>query len=183
MNLLIVVVLLVGAVVGFSQGAFKQIAHSLGVIVGLVLATMLYKQFGEYLSDKVGASWEFGSVIAFVLIVIIVPVALGFLASFLTKLFSTLKIGFLNRMAGALIGLACYCLLMSFAFNVMDFFRSSAGLSPEKLKERTPLYYAVKVAAQPVVPDAIIVTDSTEVAGGATPHYGLRSVVGGLLQD
>lgn len=177
MNLLIMIVLIVGAIIGFVQGAFKQIAHSLGVILGLILATVLYQQFGEYLSDKMGASGGFANTIAFLLIVVIVPVALGILASFLTKLFSTLKIGFLNRLAGAAIGVICYALLMSFAFNLMDFFHSSAGFAPENLTARTPLYYKVKHVAQTFVPDAIIVTDSVEVTQGEVPHYGLRSEV------
>lgn len=177
MNLLIMIVLIVGTVIGFIQGAFKQIAHTVGVILGLILAILLCQQFGEYLSEKMDASSDFSRMIAFILIAVIVPVALGIIASFLTKLFSTLRIGFLNRLAGAAIGFICYAALLSFAFNLMDFFHSSAGFTPEKLTARSPLYYKVKHVAQPFVPNAIIVTDSTEVSQGEVPHYGLQTEV------
>ena len=55
MDTLILIVLLVGAVIGFVQGAFKQIANFLGVTVGIVLAVALYDQFGHYLADATGA--------------------------------------------------------------------------------------------------------------------------------
>ena len=60
MEILIYIVLLVGAVIGFHQGAFKQVAHFLGVVVGLLIAATLYQQFGDLLADKTGASAGFG---------------------------------------------------------------------------------------------------------------------------
>ena len=97
MDILIYIVLIVGAVIGFKQGAFKQVAHFLGVAVGLLIAATLYHQFGDFLADKTGASIGFGRLIAFVLIVIIVPLALGWIAAFLTEFFKKLKLNFLNR--------------------------------------------------------------------------------------
>lgn len=181
MDVLIIVVLLIGAVIGFCQGAFKQIANFFGVVAGLVLATMMYQRFGEYLSDKMNTSGSFGNTMAFILIAIIVPVALGFLATLLTKLFSEIRLGFLNRLAGAVIGVVCYAMLMSFVFNFMDFFKSAGGMELGKLEQRPPLYYKVKHASQILVPDVIIVTDSAEVADGEEPHYGLMDKLSGML--
>ncbi len=91
MDTLIYIVLAVGAVIGLWQGAFKQIANFLGVIAGLILAVTMYEKFGNYLSEKIGSEDGYVYVIAFVLIVIIVPVALGILATLLTKLFSAIS--------------------------------------------------------------------------------------------
>lgn len=168
---------MVGAIIGFCQGAFKQVANFAGVIVGLIFATALYGQFGDMLSDKTGASVSVAHTIAFVLIAIIVPVALGWVATLLTKAFSAMHIGFINRLAGAVIGAVCYGLVMSLAFNFLDFTESSGGYKTENLEERPSLYYGVKHASQTFVPDAIIVTDSTEIANGAEPKYGLKPVV------
>ena len=181
MDTLILIVLLVGAVIGFVQGAFKQIANFLGVTVGIVLAVALYDQFGHYLADATGASDGIGNVIAFVLIVVIVPVALGLLASMLTKLAKKAHLGCVNRGIGALIGMVCYGLRMSVVFNLMDFALSNGGLKPEKLEQRTELYYQWKHAAQWAVPDVIIVTDSCEEAQGCTPHHGISAEIPAFL--
>lgn len=177
MDILIYIVLIVGAVIGFKQGAFKQVAHFLGVAVGLLIAATLYHQFGNFLADKTGASIGFGRLIAFVLIVIIVPLALGWIAAFLTEFFKKLKLNFLNRIIGALVGVVCYAVILSVALNLFDFIASNAGFKPQKLGERTDLYYQMKHATQVVIPDILLVTDQTEVANGCEPKYGLKPVV------
>ena len=177
MDLLIYIVLIVGAVIGFKQGAFKQVAHFLGVAVGLLIAATLYHQFGDFLADKTGASIGFGRLIAFVLIVIIVPLALGWIAAFLTEFFKKLKLNFLNRIIGALVGVVCYAVILSVALNLFDFIASNAGFKPQKLGERTDLYYQMKHATQVVIPDILLVTDQTEVTNGCEPKYGLKPVV------
>ncbi|MCM1312619.1 MAG: CvpA family protein [Bacteroides sp.] len=183
MEILIVIVLLVGAGIGFYQGAFKQIANFVGVVAGIVLACVLYDNFGDYLSVKTGASEGIGHTVAFLLIAVLTPIVFGWVATLFTKLFNGLHLGCLNRLAGAVVGVVCYGLLMSFAFNVMDFVTSSAGMKPEKLDGRPALFYKVKHAAQIFVPDFIIVTDAVEEQNGCIPKHGIKgclpSVLGG----
>ncbi|NLV53868.1 MAG: CvpA family protein [Bacteroidales bacterium] len=177
MDILIYIVLGLGAVVGFKQGAFKQVANFLGVAVGLLLAATLYHQFGDFLADKTGASMGFGRLIAFVLVVIVVPIALGWVAAFLTEFFKKLKLNFLNRLIGSLVGVFSYALILSVALNLFDFMISNAGFKPQKLSERSKLFYQMKHSTQIVIPDILIVTDSTEVVNGYEPKFGLKPVV------
>ena len=177
MDILIYIVLIVGAIIGFKQGAFKQVAHFLGVAAGLLIAATLYHQFGDFLADKTGASIGFGRLIAFVLIVIVVPIALGWIAAFLTEFFKKLKLNFLTRRIGMVVGVICYAMVLSFALNLFDFVASNAGWKPEKLGERSNLYYGMKHATQIIIPDLLLVTDATEVANGCEPKYGLKPVV------
>jgi membrane protein required for colicin V production len=183
MDTLIIAVLALGAIIGFCQGAFKQIANFIGVALGLILASMLYQQCGDFLADKSGASASTGHMVAFVVIVILVPVALGWIAALLTKVASCVHLGFLNRLAGATLGVLSYGLVLGFACNGMDFIESKFGYHPELLEVRSELYYAVKHACQPVVPDIIIVTDSTEIAHGEVPRKGIKDLVDGVLED
>lgn len=176
MDTLIYIVLLAGAIIGFCQGAFKQAAQCAGIFLGLVIAASLYQSFGDMLADKTGADAGLGRIVAFIIIVILVPIVLGWAATLLTKLFKALNINFFNRLAGAVIGAACYGLLLSVALNLYDFVNSNAGFKPEKLEEKAPIYYTVKQASHIVIPDILIVTDSTEVANGERPKYGLKSV-------
>ncbi len=177
MTLLIVIILALGAAIGCYQGAFKQIANLLGVVVGIIIAASFYKQGGELLASKCGASAGIAQVVAFVILVIIVPVCLGFVATLLTKLFSSIHLGFLNRLAGAVIGVACYGLLLSFAFNVYDFVESKFGFSPEKLEQREDIFYKVKHVSQALLPDLLIVDDSTEVSAQGARDAKVRSGV------
>lgn len=181
MDTLILAVIVIGATIGFYQGAFKQIANFIGVALGIILASMLYQQCGDFLADKSGTNAGTAHAVAFVLILILVPIVLGWIASLLTKALSYIHLGFLNRMAGAVIGCISYGLVLSFAFNLMDFVESRYGYEPERLKERNELYYMTKQASHPIIPDVLIVADSTEIAHGATPRCGIRNVVDSTL--
>lgn len=181
MNILILIVLAVGLVMGFIQGAFKQVANLAGVVVGILLATALYDRFGQSLASATGTDTSVGNIVAFILIAVIVPVALGLVATLLTKFFSAVHLGFVNRLAGAVLGAVCYGLLLSFALNLMDFALSNGGLHAEKLTERDPLFYSCKHASQFAVPDVLIVTDSTEEANGSLPRHGIKSKLPTIL--
>ena len=110
-------------------------------------------------------------------IVILFPLVLGWLATLLTKAFKAIHLNFINRVVGAVIGLVSYLLILSVAFNVHDFIKSKGGLLQDKLDQRPELFYILKQSSQKIIPDIIIVTDSTEEANGATPK---RSISGKL---
>lgn len=171
MNILIIAVAILGALVGFHQGALKQIASMFGIIIGLFAAVLLYNQFGNYLADLTGTDPGISQLIAFVAIVILMPIALGWLASLLTKAFKVVHINFINKFAGAVIGFVSYMLILSVAFNLYDFVVSSGGTNTQKLSERPEMFYKVKQTPQSIMPDFIIVTDSTEEANGAAPRH------------
>lgn len=183
MQLIIGTVLLIGTIIGFRQGALKQIASLAGIIVGLVIAAFTYHSFGTFLADKTGATLSVSRLAAFLLIVVLVPIVLGWIAAFLTQVFKRLKINFVNRLLGAAIGLISYALILSVAFNLLDFVTSNAGFRPNKLGTRSSTYYIIKHATQPFIPDALIVTDETEVENGAEPKYGLQPVVNKATQQ
>ncbi len=183
MDILIIIVLIVGAVIGYIKGAFKMVANLLGLAVGIIAAAVLYNVFAGELAKKTGATAEFTQVIVFILIAILVPIVLGWLASLLTKFFQTIHLNLINRLAGAVIGAIGYGMVMSFAFNIMDLNKSKGGNEPELLEQRSDLYYKCKHAAQPIIPDVLIVTDSTEIAKGEQAKYGLRDEIPAILQQ
>ena len=178
MTILIIAVAIIGALVGFCQGALKQIANMAGIFIGLIIAVMAYDKFGKMLADLTGTEESTADIIAFVGIVILMPLLLGWVATLLTKAFKVVHINFINRIIGAGIGLVSYLLILSVAFNVHDFIKSKAGLRSDKLGQRPALYYSLKHASQKIVPDIIIVTDSTEEANGITPHHSISGKFG-----
>ena len=174
MTLLIIAIAIIGALVGFYQGALKQVASMAGIFVGLVIAVMAYGKFGKVLADLTGTEQSTADIIAFVAIVILLPLVLGWAASLLTKAFKVIHINIFNRIAGAAIGLVSYLLILSVAFNVYDFIKSNGGMQTEKLDQRPNLYYLLKQSSQKIVPEIIIVTDSTEEARGAEPRHAIE---------
>ncbi len=178
MTALIIAVAVIGALVGFCQGAIKQIASIAGIFVGLLIAIMAYDNFGKMLANLTGTEESTSDIIAFVAIVILFPLVLGWLATLLTKAFKAIHLNFINRMVGAVIGLVSYLLILSVAFNVHDFIKSKGGLRQDKLEQRSDLFYLLKHTSQKIIPDIIIVTDSTEEAQGVTPKRSISGTLG-----
>ncbi|MCH5174879.1 MAG: CvpA family protein [Prevotellaceae bacterium] len=177
MELIIYIFLLIGVIVGYRQGALKQIANFLGIALGLVIAAVAYHQFGDFLADKTGAAVGIGRILAFVVIVVFVPLILGWVASLLAEILKKLKLNFFNRLIGAAVGFVSYALILSVAFNILDFIASNGGCRPQKLEERPELYYSVKHLTQVAIPDILIVTDKTEEENGAEPKHGIQPVI------
>lgn len=177
MELIIYIVLLIGLIVGYRQGALKQIANFLGIALGLIIAAVAYHQFGDFLADKTGAAVGLGRILAFVVIVVLVPLILGWVASLLAEILKKLKLNFFNRLIGAAVGFISYALILSVAFNILDFVASNGGCRPQKLEERPALYYSVKHITQVAIPDILIVTDATEVENGMEPKNGIQPVI------
>ena len=177
MELIIYIVLIIGAIVGYCQGALKQIANFLGIALGLIIAAGAYHQFGDYLADKTGAAVGMGRILAFIVIVVLVPLILGWIAALLAEILKKLKLNFFNRLVGAAIGLISYLLILSVAFNILDFISSNGGCRPQKLDERPALYYSVKHITHVIIPDILIVTDDTEVENGVEPKHGIQPVI------
>lgn len=115
LDIVILVPLAWGLFIGYRKGFVKQISGLIFLLAGIWLAV---KYAGD-LSPWFKFAGEVGGVVAFVSI-LICAVILGFLISlFLTKLLEKLTLGPLNKMAGALLGLIKYGVLLSLVFKLM----------------------------------------------------------------
>lgn len=118
LDVIIIVVLLFGMVKGWMSGFFRQIASIAGVILGLLLATMLYITVGDWLAPQIGMVKGVARALAFILIWVGVPLALSIVAYFLTKTAETLCLDGINRLGGALVGGLKYVVFLSCVLNV-----------------------------------------------------------------
>lgn len=144
LDLVIVIMLALGAIVGFMKGFIKQVISMVGLIAGLLVARALFGAVGEKLAVQVGASVTFGQILAFFLIWIIVPIGLSIVASVLTKVVSMAKLGFFNRWLGSGIGLIKYGLLVSMFINLIEFVDSNNQLI---LQRKASVGYVLSDAA------------------------------------
>ena len=96
-DIIILVVIGAGAVIGFIKGFIKQLASILGLIVGLLAAKTLYVSVAERVFSKIMDSMTFAQILAFVAIWVVVPLLFLLVASVLTKAMEAVSLGWLNR--------------------------------------------------------------------------------------
>ena len=115
----------IGVIVGFAlvrgllNGLIKEVASAVGFLLGLFVAVTCYEQFGTYLKVDGTEVNMLTSIVAFFLLWIIVPIALGFVANLLTKAIEQTSLSFFNRLLGGLVSVAKFVVLMSCVLNVM----------------------------------------------------------------
>ena len=124
-DLAILLLVLWSAYHGWKQGLLKEVASLCGFFAGLLLAFLLYKAFGCYLSPAITEYTPIGSyvakIIVFIVIWAVVPILLGVVANILTKSMRGLHLGFVNSFGGMFISVIKYLILMSFIFSAMSY--------------------------------------------------------------
>lgn len=137
----ILIVVGIGAMLGLIRGFIRQIAAILGFIVGLIAAKSLYMYLADYLHPYITHSLTAAQVIAFIAVWIAVPLLFALIGSLLTRGFTAMALGGLNRLLGFLLGGLKYFLLMSLCVGVFEYIDSNNNLISETNKRASVLYY------------------------------------------
>ncbi len=119
-DIFIIVVLLWALFSGWRAGLINELVSTLGVLVGLLIAATCYTYGKDFLAVNGSETNMVTSIIAFLLLWIIVPIALGFIANVLTRSIKKLHLGMPNAIVGALISALKYVVVLSCVFNVMQ---------------------------------------------------------------
>ena len=118
-DLFLIVLLLWALFSGWRNGFIKEVVSTVGFLVGLFVAATCYTTLGEYLSVDGSETNQVTSIIAFFILWIIVPIALGFAANLLTRALKGMKLGIPNSMLGAIVSFIKFLILISCILNVM----------------------------------------------------------------
>lgn len=118
-DLFLIVLLLWSLFSGWRNGFIKEVVSTVGFLVGLFVAATCYTTLGEYLSVDGSEANQVTSIIAFFILWIIVPIALGFAANLLTRAIKGMQLGIPNSMLGAIVSFIKFLILISCILNVM----------------------------------------------------------------
>ena len=157
-DIIILIALGAGVIIGFMKGFIRQLASILGLIVGLLAAKALYTSLAVKLCPTVTDSMTVAQILAFVIIWIAVPLIFTLVASVLTKAMEAVSLGWLNRLLGAGLGALKYLLLVSLAVCVIQFIDTDSQLISQTKKEESLLYYPMERFAGMFFPAAKEVT-------------------------
>ena len=157
-DIIILIALGAGVIIGFMKGFIRQLASILGLIVGLLAAKALYTSLAVKLCPTVTDSMTVAQILAFVIIWIAVPLIFTLVASVLTKAMEAVSLGWLNRLLGAGLGALKYLLLVSLVGCVIQFIDTDSQLISQTKKEESLLYYPMERFAGMFFPAAKEVT-------------------------
>ena len=161
MNTLDIIFLLViglGIVLGFAKGALKQLAALLGLVVGLLAAKALYATVAERVFSQVTDNLTVAQVLAFVAIWVAVPLLFWLVAALLTKAMEAVCLGWMNRLLGAALGGQVHALVLSLLVCVVEVVDTDNVLLSRTAKRQSVLYHRLEPLAGPFLPAAQDIT-------------------------
>ena len=120
-DIFLVIVLCWAVINGWRNGFMREIVSGIGWLLGLFVAAACYHYLGDYLTVSGSTLNMTTSIVAFLILWIVVPIALGLAAGFLHKVFKMLYLGMFDGLAGAFVSVLKFVVLLSCAFNVMEY--------------------------------------------------------------
>ncbi|MCD8260778.1 MAG: CvpA family protein [Bacteroides sp.] len=151
-DIVILVLLAVGTLIGFTKGFIQQLASIAGFVIGLWAAGVLYGSLAERLYPVITESRTLAQVLSFLAIWIIIPLLFSLVASTLTKVAEALALGCINRWLGAALGFAKYALMISLLIHVIDYIDTDGRFTRQTNKEGSLLYTRMKEVTAPFFP-------------------------------
>lgn len=144
LDILILIIIGIGAILGLKRGFVCQLTSLLGLIVGLLAARALYIKVGDWILPTIGTSVTVARVLAFFMIWIVVPLLFSLVASFMTKVLKTIHLNWINRWLGGILGTVKYMLIVGLLVHIIQFVDSDNHLIPQTTKEQSMLYYPMQ---------------------------------------
>jgi membrane protein required for colicin V production len=146
LDILLLVAIALATVAGLGIGIIRAGLYLAGLIFGIVLAGRFYIPFSEVLDAVLQPT--VAKVVAFAIIFIAVMVAAVFLAMFLKRGASAIKLGWADRLGGAVFGLLlgaifCGCLLAIWVKFVGGGETITESIVAQILLDRLPLVLAL----------------------------------------
>ena len=144
LDIIILAVLACGFITGFIKGVIKQAFSLGGLILGIILGTLLYKPFAGLLLGFLNMSEKSAGIVAFIIILLIVPVVCGLLGKLLSKVIHAASLGFIDRLLGAVFGLFKYMLVMGLVIMILDMTGISDKIINKEEKKISKYYEPVR---------------------------------------
>ena len=144
LDCIILCLLIIGMVVGFIKGLTKQAFTVLGLILGIILGTLFYKPFADFLRETMNMPDRPASILAFFIILMVVPLICGVLGNLLSKLIHFASLGFLDRILGAVFGILKYLIIMGLLIMLMDMTGFSDKIINRTERKQSKMYVYVR---------------------------------------
>lgn len=168
-DVILLIVIIGGVLRGGMQGAIKQITS----IIALVLAIILTNMFGGVATTllgeivpEMGEEQWLGAFVAHVLLFVLVYLSVSLLGRVIKNLVSSLSLGFIDRILGALFCTLKYVLILSLLLNAWHYISpDSSVFTTSRLLDGALMRWVVDFA--PMLIDSPLIAETLNHAGNA----------------
>ena len=144
LDMVISIILLVGAVRGFMKGFILEIAMLIALIAGAWGAHKLAHIASPFLQNHFSITSAYLSIVSFTVVFILIVVLIIFLAKLLEGLLKITAMNWANRIAGGIFGIVKWVFILSLIFYVISPLDKKFHLLSEEQKAKSFFYQPVE---------------------------------------
>jgi membrane protein required for colicin V production len=143
-DLVLGILLIVGAVQGFRKGFIIELASLAALILGIWGGIKFSDFTAEFITKHTGYHSEHLSTIAFFITFLIIVILIHLMGKMLDKIVKAIFLGFLNRLAGVVFGVLKTAVILSILLLLFDGIDENVHILPAKQKEESKIYTPMK---------------------------------------
>ena len=137
---------------GFNKGLIASVATLIGLAAGLYFSIRFSDWVGQQLFRNSDLDEGTVALTSFIITFIAVLVATYLLGKFVTNLVRTMRLGWLNKLAGALFGSLKAILILSVLLGFLQKINHNYWLISETTMDESKLYHAIHQVADNIFP-------------------------------
>jgi membrane protein required for colicin V production len=119
LDYVIIIAVAIGALHGLRRGALGMVTSVVSLIAGIWLASEYYERVAELATRELGTSANVSAVVGYIVVFAIVFIAVGFVGGFVGGVLRTIHLGWLDNIAGALVGGGIVAIICGLAVMLM----------------------------------------------------------------
>ena len=134
-DFVIVILIVLSVISGFSHGLVKEVASLVGLILGIWGAIKFSTFTAEKLNEWFDMSGQYVGIIAFVITFCAIVVVIHFIGVMADKVVDAVSIGFLNRLLGMAFGAVKNIMILSVIFTILNAIDARRPFLPKAVDE------------------------------------------------
>jgi membrane protein required for colicin V production len=151
-DLIIVVILIIAIIRGFTDGLVREVAALAALIFGIWGAIKFSSFTAGKLYEWFDMSGQYVGIIAFLITFGVIVIIIHFIGIIADKIIDAASIGFLNRLLGMVFGLFKSVLILSVFFVILNAIDSRRPFLPEAAIEQSKFYNPIADIAPAIFP-------------------------------
>lgn len=135
LDIVLLLCLIPGVVSGYSKGFVNQLVDLVVIVAGACVALRFSTMVSAWLADYVTWDKNVLYIVSFIILVVAVAFVLNLVGGVVTKTLHTLKLGWVNRICGVLLGILKTVVLLAIPVMVFQSLNAQFDLvDPERLQ-------------------------------------------------
>lgn len=151
-DLIIVALLLLGAIRGFTDGFIKELASLLALVLGIWGAIKFSTFTAARMYDYFDMTGKYVGIVAFLITFIIIVILIHFIGLLVDKFVDTMALGFFNRLIGIVFGAFKTALILSVILVILNAIDAKVKFLPREKIEKSKFYNPIADIAPALFP-------------------------------